>query len=94
MMLHAEKIDDKGETKAHRKMGRKMVLKQMGRFLGNSLTVGVPFGLALSGFDAAWEEQQAIQRERKKKNPGADLFSDPLQRLQSSVTVPSSNVHL
>ena len=38
MMLHAEKIDDKGETKAHRKMGRKMVLKQMGRFLGNSLT--------------------------------------------------------
>ena len=38
MMLHAEKIDDKGETKAHRKMGRKMVPKQMGRFLGNSLT--------------------------------------------------------
>ena len=37
-MLHAEKIDDKGETKAHRKMGRKMVLKQMGRFLGNSIT--------------------------------------------------------
>ena len=37
-MLHAEKIDDKGETKAHRKTGRKMVLKQMGRFLGNSLT--------------------------------------------------------
>ena len=39
MVLHVEKIDDKGETKAHRKMGRKMVLKQMGRFLGNSLTV-------------------------------------------------------
>ena len=39
MMLHAEKIDDKGENKTHRKMGRKMVPKQKGRFLGNSLTV-------------------------------------------------------
>ena len=29
----------KAKQKAHRKMGRKMVLKQMGRFLGNSLTV-------------------------------------------------------
>ena len=38
MMLHAEKIDDKGEKRAYRKMGRKMVPKQMGRFLGNSLT--------------------------------------------------------
>ena len=38
MMLHAEKIDDKGKKKAHRKMGRKIVPKQMGRFLGNSLT--------------------------------------------------------
>ena len=38
MMLHAEKIDDKGEKRAYRKMGRKMVPKQMGRFLGNSIT--------------------------------------------------------
>ena len=38
MMLHAEKIDDKGEKRAYRQMGRKMVPKQMGRFLGNSLT--------------------------------------------------------
>ena len=37
----------------------------------------MPFGSALSGFDAAWEEQQAIQREQTKKNPGADLFPDP-----------------
>ena len=56
--------------------------------------LGVPFGSALSGFDAAWVEQQAIHRERTKKTPGADLFPDPPQRLLSSVTVPSSNVHL
>ena len=41
--------------------------------------LGVPFGSALSGFDAAWEEQQAIQREWIKNNPGADLFPDPLK---------------
>ena len=38
MMLHKEKLDDKGEKRAYRQMGRKMVPKQMGRFLGNSLT--------------------------------------------------------
>ena len=72
-------------------------LKRINDVLASELLspeLGVHVRSALSGFDAAWEEQQAIQRERVKKNPGADLFPDPPQRLQSSVTVPSSNVHL
>ena len=49
--------------------------------------VGVFSGSALSGFEAAWEEET-------RRRPASALFPEPPQRLQSSVTVPDSNHHL
>ena len=49
--------------------------------------VGVFSGSALSGFEAAWEEET-------RRRPASALFADPPQRLQSSVTVPDSNHYL
>ena len=49
--------------------------------------VSVFSGSALSGFEAAWEEET-------RRRPASALFPDPPQRLQSSVSVPDSNHHL
>ena len=93
-------VKEKELEEKNRKLEKEIEnLKRINDALASELltpAVGAPVDYALSGFDAAWEEQQQIQRARKEKEtePTVDLFPDPPQRLSSAISVPPSNRHL